>query len=254
MKRVGYYCINLVSAEDRKASIQMLARQAAIDIEFVVAVEGASLDIASVASYDRRKRMRYMEDMEPNEIACSLSHRRALQSFLAGASPFGVILEDDAVFSPTIDSDIGRILDSARGFDLLKLESRDDRGIRVKGGEEFHLFLPLKASNGATAILYTRDGARKVLESLNNFIYPFDTHLGFGWRLSLVCIACWPPLVKENSALQSTISGRKKSKRRKGFRCWLLARSERIGHSIMKRFYYLKVKYRITRRRDHEYL
>lgn len=247
MKRVGYYCINLSSAEDRKAKIQALARQASIDIEFVEAVEGRSLDISSVASYDRRKRTRYMEDMEPNEIACSLSHRLALQTFLAGSSPFGVILEDDAVFSPMIDSEIGRVLDSARGFDLLKLESRDDKGIRVDGRDEPYLFLPLKASNGATAILYTREGARKVLESLNVFHHPFDTHLGFGWRLGLICVACWPPLVKEDRSLQSTISGRKKSKRRYGFRSWLIARSERITHSIMKRFYYLKVKSRVIR-------
>lgn len=247
MKRVGYYCINLASSADRKANIQMLARQASIDIEFIEAVEGRSLDIASVSTYDRRKRTRHMEDMETNEIACSLSHRLALETFLAGTLPFGVILEDDAVFSADLDSEIGRILDSAEGFDLLKLESRDDKGMRIRGGDDPHLFLPLKAGNGATAILYTREGARKVLESLDAFYHPFDTHLGFGWRLGLICVACWPPLVKEDRNLQSTISGRKKSKRRGDFRSWLIARSERITHSVMKRLYYLKVMSRITR-------
>lgn len=134
MVKVNYYCINLASADIRKARIQAQANLASIEIRFIDAVEGTSLDIEKVAFYDRQVRRRYLKDMEPNEIACSLSHRLALEAFLADACDFGVVLEDDAIFKPSIGADVERILKRVTGFDAIKLESRDNRGIKIGGG------------------------------------------------------------------------------------------------------------------------
>lgn len=240
---MNYYCINLKSAENRKRHIQKQADAASIKVIFIDAVEGENLDVCNVPSYNRDKRLRYMQEMGPNEVACCLSHRLALEAFLSDPHPFGVVLEDDALFDTSIDSAIQRLVANIEGFDIFKLESRDSKGrVVAGGGKSRRIFLPLKASNGATAILYTKSGARKILETLTHFHVPFDTLLGFSWKADVLCIACWPPLIKEDRCYPSTIGGCTESQRVCGVYPWLVARHERVTHSIMKRLYFFRVK------------
>jgi len=243
---VNYYCINLKSATTRKCKISEQAQAASIDIIFIEAIEGKSLDINAIASYNKFKRSRYMYDMEPNEIACTLSHRLALETFLNDPYPYCVVLEDDAIFPESIDADIANLLDSVKGFDLLKLESRDAKGYEIGQVDGTRIMLPLKGGNGATGILYTKSGARKLLASLEDFYFPFDTHIGLSWGSRLLCAACWPSLIVEDKSSQSNIGGRTASKRKPGLYPWMLARYERVVHSLMKRIHCLVIKHRKT--------
>ena len=179
---MNYYCINLKSATRRRLHILNQAKRAAIDIIFVDAIEGKHIEIENAKGYDRKNRLRYLKDLEPNEIACTLSHRLALETFLADPYPHCVIMEDDAIFDQNLHSDILAILSRINGFDLFKLESRDSRGVVLGTLDRLQIMLPLKASNGATAILYTKNGARKLLESLDRFSHAIDTHIGFAWK------------------------------------------------------------------------
>lgn len=64
---------------------------------------------------------RAFRDMSLNEIACSLSHKMALERFLQSEAEHGLILEDDAHI--TLD-DFGRIptlLAAVPEFDVLKV-------------------------------------------------------------------------------------------------------------------------------------
>jgi glycosyl transferase family 25 len=235
---MNYYCINLKSAIQRRLHILNQAERAAIDITFIDAIEGKDIEIENVDGYDRKKRLRYMKDLEPNEIACTLSHRLALETFLADPYPHCVIMEDDAIFDQNLHADTSAIVSLIKGFDLFKLESRDSRGVVLGTLDRLQIILPLKASNGATAILYTKNGARKLLESLDCFSHAIDTHIGFAWKTGILCVACWPPLIREDAKKPSTIGGRSTSKRLPGTYPWLLARRERVTHSLMKRLYF----------------
>lgn len=237
---MNYYCINLKSAITRKRQISERARNASIDIVFIEAVEGSTLNITAISSYNRLKRSRYMYDMEPNEIACTLSHRLALETFLTDPYPFCVVLEDDAVFQNRINSDIATLLRMVKGFDLLKLESRDSKGYELGSVDGTRIMFPLKAGNGATGILYSKSGARKLLESLEDFYFPFDSHIGHLCGPDFLCAACWPPLIREDKQSQSNIGGRKGTKRKPGFYPWLLARYDRVAHSVLKRLCFIK--------------
>lgn len=243
---MNYYCINLKSATTRKCKISEQAQAASIDIIFIEAIEGSRLDINAIASYNKSKRSRYMYDMEPNEIACTLSHRLALETFLNDPHPYCVVLEDDAIFTESIDADIANLLHRVKGFDLLKLESRDSKGYEIGQVDGTRIMLPLKGGNGATGILYTKSGARKLLASLEDFYFPFDTHIGLSWESRLVCAACWPALIAEDKSSQSNIGGRTASKRKPGLYPWMLARYERVAHSLMKRVHCLIIKHRKT--------
>lgn len=243
---MNYYCINLKSATTRKCKISEQAQAASIDIIFIEAIEGSSLDINATSSYNKLKRSRYMYDMEPNEIACTLSHRLALETFLNDPYPYCVVLEDDAIFPESIDADIAHLLDKVKGFDLLKLESRDSKGYEIGQVGGTRIMLPLKGGNGATGILYAKSGACKLLASLEDFYFPFDTHIGLSWQSRLLCAACWPSLIAEDKNSQSNIGGRVGSKRKPGLYSWMRARYERVAHSLMKRIHCLVIKQRKT--------
>lgn len=243
---MNYYCINLKSATIRKCKISEQAKDASIDIIYIEAIEGKNLDINAISSYNKLKRSRYMYDMEPNEIACTLSHRLALEKFLDDPYPYCVVLEDDAIFPESIHADIANLLDKVKGFDLLKLESRDAKGYEIGQVDGTRIMLPLKGGNGATGILYTKSGARKLLASLEDFYFPFDTHIGLSWESRLLCAACWPSLIAEDKRSQSSIGGRTGTKRKPGLYPWMLARYERVVHSLMKRIHFLVIKQRKT--------
>lgn len=247
MQDLNYYCINLESAVARRQRIEELARKASIQVQFIRAIEGETITPAKTACYDRKRRLRYMRDMEPNEIACTLSHKLALQAFLDDPFPFAVIMEDDATFGETVAHDISRLIQQIRGFDLLKLESRDSRGLTLGEIEGRRIFLPLKASNGTTAILYTKQGAQRLIAGLERFHHPIDTHIGFAWGMGILSAACWPPLITEDTRQSSTIRGRAESKRLQGIGPWFISRTERMTHSVMKRLFFLFVgKKRVT--------
>ena len=233
---MNVYCISLRSAASRRAAIAARAGAASIEPVFLDAVEGRALSVDAVASYNGRRRRRYLDDMEANEIACTLSHRNALTAFLNDPYPYCVILEDDAVFGETLQADILRLVERITGFDIIKLECRSPRGLTVGWIGTTRIFLPLKASHGSTGILYSKPGAEKVLRSLDSFHLPFDTHLGQLCRRDFVCVACWPPLITEDARCASSIGGRRLSKRRAGIAAWFRARRERVVHSVSKRW------------------
>lgn len=221
-----------------------VAVQCSFPFEFIDAVEGMDIDYArsSEFGYDKEARNKVFFDLEKNEIACLLSHKKALNRFLEGDDEYCVILEDDAGLAPVFDEAILYLTQNVKGWDLIKLECRTSvlQGypiLKLAISQSLTLFSPLRSSLGATGILYSREGAQKLLHSLIRFQHPFDTHLGFGWKYRLHMAEVYPSLVFERKDGLSSIGGRIGKVRRKGMAAWFLARKDRIVHSCMKRVF-----------------
>ncbi len=239
---IVYYCINRRTDIERRRKMEKIAGKRAIAINFVEAVEGCDInyDLSEKYGYNRRNRKKIFNDLEKNEIACVLSHKKALELHLKSPHEYCVIFEDDAFVS----KDFKRILDilthSITGWDIIKLESRTEhpRGLKIaRIDTRHHLIAPFKGSFGATGILYSRDGARKILQSLSEFTHAYDTHIGFCWRYGIYMAEITPSIVYERNDDVSTIGGRATNKRRPGLSAWLHARIERVQHSLMKRVF-----------------
>ncbi len=124
-------------------------------------------------------------EMLPGEYGCYRSHLKALESFLSDGSPYGVILEDDVVFTETTSARIHDIIKSLPDLgavklvnhrsslfiNLLETESGDRIGRAVHGPQ-----------GSAAAYLVSREGAQKLLSALSTMELPWDMALERFWQ------------------------------------------------------------------------
>jgi glycosyl transferase, family 25 len=242
----AFYCINLKRDIERRAKMLEAASTSGIDLIFIDATEGSGIDIENSTSlgYDRSTRLTAFSDMSKNEIACLLSHKRALQNFLAGQQEFAVVLEDDAALAQDFSSAIEGLTHNVINWDIIKLECRrqSPKGLMIVPVDETHkIYVPLD-SEGTTGLLYSRVGAEKTLSSLNTFSQAFDTHLGFAWKYDLRIAQIFPSLVWERRDDVSSIGNRQRAHTGKSWRArWL-----RLQHSVCKRLHAQRVHREIT--------
>ena len=245
--KLATYIINLPAAAKRRKNIQSNCEQFPfLDYIIIDAVAGSSLSYhdAIASGYNQSKRHKLYADLELNEIACILSHRNTLDIFIKTGASHCLILEDDALLLETFGHTITTVLANTSGWDLLKLECRDTkmRGFQIgQLSESNFLYSPFNSSHGSTAILYSRNGAKKLRASMDDFFHPFDMHIGtHHYRSNLVIAQVFPSIVHESnqeSREESTIGFRRSKRRAPGFAAFLRRRLDRIVNSIAKRFY-----------------
>ena len=138
MKNTKYLCISLPWAKERRRAILSQAEKTGIDVEFVEAIAGKDLP-AEVPEYDRKKRfVTFNYDLMPNEIACVLSHRKAMREFLESGAEYGVIMEDDAVFAENIAAAVQEVTERLTGWEIAKLNTDDNSKLYPIGDEGRH--------------------------------------------------------------------------------------------------------------------
>lgn len=235
-----FLCINLENAQHKRN--QITKDWSSISVRFINAVDGKQLtsENAKIAGYNSTKRRYLYPDLFPNEIACTLSHKKCLEYFIQSEHMHAIILEDDAAPSNTFFDVLDEIITTTKNWDAIKLESRkhnkDDVFIhQLSSGN--NLIVSMATSLGATGILYSRQGAKKILESLSDFYYPFDTHLGFFWKFKLTILTVTPSIIEENKVFESSIGDREPPIKEKSYLTIIRKRLTRIIHSYKKRRY-----------------
>jgi glycosyl transferase family 25 len=213
------------------------AQRVGIDLEFVQAIDGKELRLDAASGYDREGRLRRAPDLKPAEVACVLSHKNALKRFLASDAYAAVILEDDAVLSEKLAAFAMAAASLPIAWDAINLESRKRKPIRpaiARFDSGIGLYASAWLSAGATGWMYSKSGAKKVLDSLENFRHAYDTHLGFFWRYGLMALCTDPPLVHQGGSASTIGSGRLFSEKELTIAQWLRTRKERIEHEFRK--------------------
>ncbi len=185
---INYYVINLTSQDERRAFMQRQALSLGINFSFIEAIPGASLTKEQLKSYDATTRHRCMaRELTRNEIACVLSHRKALQTFLESGSEFGVILEDDAELRPHFVTAVHEATEHWHGWEVAKLYTnegalyplmRPEDAAAAYSAAGVQAVLPRKIMWNAMGFLYSRSGAQKVVEGLQRFWRPADPQIG----------------------------------------------------------------------------
>lgn len=224
---VIYLCINLPQSEDRRCSISEQAQKIGLDVQFVEAIAGKDLP-PHVPDYDREeRRKRYSYDLTPNEIACVLSHRKALCAFLESKAEYAVIMEDDALLDPNIKEGVSEIIQQLHGWEAAKLYG-DDEGVLYSLGDEVgscaavHAVFPRKILWSSLGWLYTRSAAQKLLEGMRTFTLAADAQIGhILLEQGIPCIGVSPYLIStsdphnESSTIDTSEQQRADQKRRR---------------------------------------
>ena len=239
--RLDEICFAVINLERRIDRRTYMSTQFAghADPVFVSAVDGQSL------SDDVRKKRGFIVPanrfMTPSEVACTLSHKRALETFLSTSYPLGLILEDDAV----IDFDLLTRVPIPRsiGFDFLKLEAIEyenrsaKRTIIRSGGLE--LICRPELSMGAAAYLVTRSGATRMIAAISRQMAPADCYLAYHFQYGLRGFEVRPCPVEVLHELSSDIGVDRPSYVEPGFNLRFAA--YRINKTIRNRLHWWRL-------------
>ena len=180
---VLYLAINLPRAAERRESLTRQAERLGIRIDMVPAVAGTELpEDTTTCGYDKiTRRKAFSNDLLPNEIACALSHRKALRTFLDSGADYAVVLEDDALLSENFNEGLHELFHHLSGWQVAKLFTADGRLFPLlpqKTGGCIEPVFPKKLPWVAVGYLYSRAAAQTVYEKLGRFWLPADAQIG----------------------------------------------------------------------------
>lgn len=186
------YVINLERHIERKQKIISQFKKLGIqNYEFIKAIDGKEIDSIPKLIKDGVVNNYFIDPVGVftyNIIACALSHRKAIDTFLKSPFKNCLILEDDAVFDPYFFE-----YNLNGGFDLFKQQIIDSKADIVLWGKqktfqingektEYSELLSKAYNNAFSAHAYqiNRDSASKMFKNYLPLKYAADTYLDFG--------------------------------------------------------------------------
>jgi glycosyl transferase family 25 len=159
------FYINLARSTERRANMERQFTALGLLAERIEAVTPADIPPEMIRRYCEPKPLS-LQWVQPTELACTLSHRKAWASIIERGLEWGVVLEDDAVLSTAF----AQALAPHSGVDLIRLETRHvpvtiEAGSGLKRLFGFH--------PGTAAYIVSRRGAQILLAG-SNLRYPAD--------------------------------------------------------------------------------
>ncbi len=194
---IPIFVINLKFRKERWNKIKSAIDDAGLDINRIDAIDGRAIPESEWANVNRGAFARNTaREIFPGEYGCYFSHIMALEAFIDGAAPFGIILEDDVLPDADLKQRVLSILKTNTDFDAVKLVNHRAVGFisltTTSEGDKIGrtLFGP---QGSAAAYLVSREGAKKLVNELKVMCLPWDTALERYWEIDANVLS-----VKEN--------------------------------------------------------
>ncbi len=190
--------LHLERAEGRKAQVEDIIRKSPYPADIVDAVDGAALPPRELAAYQGAgalMRPAYPFRLNPGEIGCFLSHRRAWQKILELGLEGALIVEDDAFMEPDVFLPALRLAEeNIADLGYVKFDTRPLAGpgrVACRSGSAAIVrprVVPLRTS----CQLVSRGAAERLLAASQRFDRPVDVFLQLFWETG-VPIHCANP-------------------------------------------------------------
>lgn len=171
------------------------------------AVDAKNLSDEYVAKfYDPKNNpYEYFSKLNKSEIACFLSHRKALEYFIENdKDDFAIFLEDDVEFvedpSPLFYALQNKINWKSEPL-IIKLYSiRSNTSTHIVSlTGDCSLNLPDLCPLNTSAQIFNKAGAIRFLEKTRSIFMPVDVTLQFSWEMPLLVLQVQPNLVRSTS-------------------------------------------------------
>ncbi|MEM1317362.1 MAG: glycosyltransferase family 25 protein, partial [Pseudomonadota bacterium] len=203
----GIYIINLDRSPERLEMQQQQLDRLGLSFERVEAVDGSTLDLPHPALDEAGFRRRHGKTINPNELGCTLSHIRAIETFAKSQHDYAVILEDDADLSDAFESVVNATIEQSRRWDLVKLNRRHSGApVMIAPLTPNHrLVVYLTKQSGGVGYRINRKAAEALLKGLLPMRIPYDHEFDRGHAHGLTVLGVVPPVVKDNLKIGSTI-------------------------------------------------
>jgi glycosyl transferase, family 25 len=202
------FIINLDTAPDRWSFVQHSFASSQLELCRVPAVDAKLLTFPHRDYSEQLYRWFHGRTPNPRELACYLSHLKAVESFLAGNESHAVIAEDDIVLRPDFDSALQGALRYSRIWNILRLTGLSS-GYPVpiaKVYRQYSLCINLARLKGAGAYVIDRRAARALLAHLRPMRLPYDHAIDREWLWGLRAATIQPfPVSQTESDLLSSV-------------------------------------------------
>jgi glycosyl transferase family 25 len=234
--------ISLPRSVERRRSIEAQLRSHGLQAEFLEGTDGRAIPESELDSWRPPRPSGYFVTLNPGEVGCYESHRRAGARILERGWPFALVLEDDIRLAPGFRNGLEVLAARApwAELDLLKLYGRL-RGPRLRCalGPGLDLVGYRRPPVSCIATIWTRAGAEKLVAMRPPFRRPID--LKHWWERGLRWACVRPELVQIDSELDrvSTIGGRREFD--------FASRLRRLGYRVS---YAMRAAWKDARRRQ----
>ncbi|WP_460275537.1 glycosyltransferase family 25 protein [Celeribacter sp. ULVN23_4] len=180
--------INLDTSNQRFRSAKEQLDTANIPFERLSAFDGRKVDPLTFSEYDESKALSWFgRKLSGGELGCYFSHINSAKRFLASDATFGLSLEDDLLLKPDASSTLSRLLEyfeaghetrwhmvnlgrPVKRFSSPVAQFSSEAGSRTLC--RAHYF-----PDTTTAILWSREGATRFLETADHIYMPIDHFL-----------------------------------------------------------------------------
>lgn len=252
---IEVFVINLPRSSDRRERTLRQLHALGVKPTLFPAVDGAALDLSSVAAYDSRKaQMYYGSAMTQTEVACCLSHYGVLREIVQRRLPYALVLEDDIeIGADLLAVCTGLVAETRVAWELVRLHALKGRvrtprkprdwgtPVCTVGGQTLYRLSghPL----GALAYLITYSGAVRMLGYGSQIFLPFDHAMDRFWENGVVPYVVRPFPIQQREGVISEIGlrGGAAFGRARGL-LRLERRRRRVSDSLRKRVFNLCLK------------
>ena len=200
MQNTGIFVINLDRSPERLRTFTANLAAFGLDFHRVAAVDGLQLDLSDCVQPEvDLKAWAKFHHREPkfNEIACYLSHIRALQAFIDSDYKYGVIFEDDALIDQSFPQ-VLRSLETVDDWDIVKLFATHP-GVQIKRQSltsTHYLTSFITQSGSAACYLIRREAAQKLIRFLRPARMPYDHVFDRNFAHGLKLRSIYPSLAR----------------------------------------------------------
>ena len=190
---IPIYYINLNRSTDRKTILLNYFLNNDIDnFKRVEAIDGNNLNINDI-----KDKFTLNSAISKYEIACTLSHYKAIEKFLSDNEDYGLIIEDDCKFDYLKYQSIPlkELIKMNKSWEILKLSSTDKlrkgKFLNVSKliGNKFNTLV----SGSTVAYIITKSGARRLINHINKNKTIINVADGFNFYGFLNTKSIYPP-------------------------------------------------------------
>lgn len=160
------YYINLDRRTDRRSDMDAQFQRLGLNAERIPALTPTNLSAEQKLRHCDPRNLHWMTEAE---LSCSLSHLKAMETFLADDTDYALILEDDVMLSPSLREFLSKLTEYSASWDILRLETYLDGQRFMPEADDEIGGISIRRSwswcAGAAAYIVSRKAARAIIDS-----------------------------------------------------------------------------------------
>ncbi|MBQ4833407.1 glycosyltransferase family 25 protein [Pseudoalteromonas sp. MMG010] len=213
------FVINLARSKDRLQQTHDRLAAVSLPFERIDAVDGALLSEQEISQhYDiNLNKKNYHYPLQPGQIGCYLSHRKAWQTIVDRQLEYAIVLEDDFYIDASIHHAINNIEKLSQPWQLIKLAAYQNRPRPIAYSQALNhqqrLVIHSKLMTGCCATAISYSGAKQLLEATTRFGRPVDCDLQHSWETGVFGYSLMPYPILQDEEIKSDIKARSSQKR-----------------------------------------